>query len=55
MSFDLFGFDFIPDDGVYGFWFWTVKRWKSGAHNSALCIHYSEGDWRFELIGFRIV
>lgn len=53
-SFDLFGFNFLPRDGIYGVWILGIKDW-SDMHRNLFCLHYDEGEIRFELFWFRVV
>jgi len=54
MSFNLFGFDFLPKDKIFGVWFFNVKNYEEINH-SLFCIHYSENDRLFiDLCFYRI-
>ena len=55
MSFDIFGFEFIRSDGIFGFWIGSLKVWKTELHKSLLCVHRDNGDWRFEVAYVRLV
>ena len=52
-SVDLLGFDYLPIDGIYGFWVCGVKD-ANDNHNSLLCVHYAEGEFRVEFLFMRL-
>ncbi|SBV37805.1 hypothetical protein STPYR_12748 [uncultured Stenotrophomonas sp.] len=58
MSFDLFGFDCIPDSvpglGIWGFWVGCITT-LSGAKRSLFCVHRDNSTWHIEVLWMRAV
>ena len=54
MSFDLFGFEFLIKDSIYGVWIMGIKDWED-FHRCLFCIHYAEEEFRVELLFMRLI
>lgn len=54
MSIDILGFDILPKDSIYGAWLMSFENAECD-RKSLFCLHYSQGDWRFELLFIRII
>ena len=56
MSLQLFGFDCIPDDTLFGLWIIDVTIWKKydSIKRSLFSLYYSDGEWIFNLCFFNI-
>jgi hypothetical protein len=53
-SIDMFGFDILPGENVYGVWFGRYEN-KESEIKCFLCLHYSNGDWRVDVLWHRFV
>ena len=53
-SVDLFGFDILPRDSIYGLWIASIKDWED-MQRSLFCVHYSEGEFRIEIFWLRVI
>jgi hypothetical protein len=53
-SFDLFGFDFLPEVDMYGFWIFSIKD-DEDLHRSLFCLHSDMGCIRLELAWMRVI
>lgn len=53
MSLQLFGFDFIRLDSLYGFWFFEVKNWNKDLHRSLLSIYWNDGEFIVDFLFMR--
>jgi hypothetical protein len=53
ISIDLFGFDFLPRDRIYGVWLLSIKDWED-MQRSLFCLHYADGCWRLEIFWLRV-
>ena len=54
MTFQLFGFDFIPMDKLYGIWIAGIRWWKPEKHRALFCVYYAEEEWVIELFYMRL-
>ena len=54
MTFQLFGFDFIPKDHLYGVWIGEIRCWKSETVRNLLSIYYNDGEWLIDLLWCRV-
>lgn len=54
MRFDLFGFDFLPKDKLFGLWFCSVKNYED-VHRSLFTAYYMDGEIIFELFYVRLL
>lgn len=54
ISIDLFGFDFLHKDNIYGVWLLSLKDWED-MQRSLFCAHYSKGEWRLEILWLRVI
>lgn len=54
MSFELFGFDCIPQHRIYGAWIGCITN-ADDEKRCLACIHRAEGEWRVDLLGMRLV
>lgn len=54
MSFNLFGFDFLPKDNLFGVWFCSINNYKN-LHRSLFTIYYMDSDIILELFYVRLI
>lgn len=54
MSFELFGFDFIPWHRIYGAWIGCITN-ADDVRRCLVCVHRAEGEWRVELLWMRLI
>ena len=52
-SFDLFGFDWLSDDRLFGFWLMSIENINSN-HRSLLCFYSNDGTLRIELLWMKL-
>jgi hypothetical protein len=45
MTFELFGWEIIPTDNVYGLWFGHVRFWKREVRKALFGVYYADGEW----------
>lgn len=55
MSFQLFGFDFIPADNLAGFWVGSVKFWRNELRRDLLSVYCMDGEWLVDLFYVRVI
>lgn len=54
-SFDLFGFDWLTQDDIVGFWIGSFKNWETDGQRSLLSIHYDQGLIRIDILFIRVI
>lgn len=56
MSFELFGFEIIPSDRIFGIWIGLFENWSIDKQRSLLTIWHSRDDgWMIDLFWMRLV
>jgi hypothetical protein len=58
MTFELFGCEFIRDDGfgwIAGVWFFTFRTWENYGYRSFLGIHRQYGKWTIDVLWCRVI
>ena len=55
MTFQIFGFDFIPIDRLYGVWLGEIRCWKSEKIRNLFSIYYNDGELLIDLLWFRVI
>lgn len=55
MRFQLFGFDIVPSDNFYGFWFLDIRNWHRENTRCLFRIYYIEDEWLLDILFMRII
>jgi len=54
MTFQLFGFDVMPQDRLFGGWIGKIKLWRIDMVRSLISVYYNDGEWIINILWCRV-